>query len=257
MKYREAFAIGSVCDGMIKCTFATIYDESGMGLFSLQRKDTEKGITWKGGYSDNSTWNDAIIYQAQPNLYFVDSGHGGASSGDAKIRGAIGFDMPLVQITEISSRRLVPAKLTEEAIEIIIKACTDVKVTKFNVWRIYDSDKYKALGKERKLMEEVYYMPQSKRDYWKQSDTEDYHHEIESERVISPKYVRLAEVLQNRETVYIKPDAFEWNPTDTRNASVVGPNGKAVNLEDKLAAAKKKVETAKALLVGAGATIFI
>ena len=44
MRYDEAFKIGSVCDGYVKCTYAELYRENGTKLFSLQRRN---GVDWR------------------------------------------------------------------------------------------------------------------------------------------------------------------------------------------------------------------
>lgn len=44
MYYKEAFAIGSVIEGTIKCTFAEVYDSAGQKLFSFQNKNFSRDI---------------------------------------------------------------------------------------------------------------------------------------------------------------------------------------------------------------------
>lgn len=129
MEYREALHTGSKADGVIKCTYATIYNAQGKALFSMQNVDAQYGVEYEGGYREGeSTKQDMIITQLTPDVYFADSGFGGVTSGDADIRGGITMKIPLVEITTISNERLVPAKLTTEGAKLIINACKNVRV---------------------------------------------------------------------------------------------------------------------------------
>lgn len=255
MTYRESLNIGTRADGIIKCTFATIYDADGKGLFSLQRKDAEKLINYKGGYSDASSMQDAIITQGQPDVYFSDGGHGSAYGRDTDMRGAITFDMPLVIIDRISDERLVPAKLTEKAIDVIEKACADVKVSKFIIWKVRNGAPVELY---RQKVAETYSLTIADWQRWESQNTDYFHYEYTMEKVISPRYQKLFDIIDQRETVYIKPSAFDWQPVDVENSTIIDPEtGQEIKLSDALAAAEKKMQTAKALLVTAGLTAFI
>lgn len=200
MEYREALHIGSKADGVIKCTYATIYDAQGNKLFSLQNVNAQYGVEYEGGYSEGeSNKQDMIITQLSPDVYFADSGFGGVTSGDADIRGGITMKVPLVEITTISNERLVPAKLTTEGKKLIIDACKNV-------------------------------------------------------RVVNAKYKKLIEVLESNQTIYIKPAAFDWHAVDITNATIMDQDGKTIDLDAAIAQAKKKMDTAKALLAGAAIT---
>lgn len=261
MRYREAYKIGSVCDGVIQCTFATIYDETGRGLFSLQRIHAQKGVYYKtddGNWNDETTWNDAIITQLSPNLYFASYQHKDINAGDAELRGGVTFDFPLVTINEISNNRLVPAYLTDEAIELIQQACENMRVTKYTIYRVWDQGSATAAGNSKQVVGMQYYAPNMTQ--LQAQATKNYHYEVETENVISPKYQRLSEILEQRETVYIKPDAFDWQPADCANAEiVVTENGKtySVKLTDRIEEARKKVKQAETLLYAAATTILL
>ena len=259
------------------CTFATIYDANGKGLFSMQRVQQINVVNWKGGYSDDNSWSDALIVPTGDNVYFSDNIYQGGqiidAYSDAELKGGITFDLPFVTIDQISSDRLVPATLTETAIEVIKKACEKVRVTKFIVEKVIDKDKVDTQdashpgGKsashvgERTIVKETYYLSPSEKDEWLHDrTTQYYHYEIRTEAVISPKYIALSEILETRGTVYIKPDAFDWHPLDVENATVTetDANGNTVevNLIDKLKAAEQQLNVAKAALIAAGAASF-
>lgn len=269
MRYREALNIGKRAEGTIMCTFATIYDANGKGLFSMQRVQQINVVNWKGGYSDDNSWSDALIVPTGDNVYFTDGGyHGDVNANtDGELKGGITFDLPFVTIDQISSDRLVPATLTETAIEVITKACENVKVTKYIIERVWDAQKptntpggSPAVG-SRTIVKETYYLsPSEKREWLQERTTQYYHYEIRTEVVISPKYIALSEILETRGTVYIKPDAFNWHPLDVENATVTetDENGNTVeiNLIDKLKAAEQQLNVAKAALIAAGAASF-
>ena len=88
MKYKAAFNVGSQIEGMIQCTYATIFDKNGEPLFTIQRKGTKKLM--------------AAITQ----------------SGDAETLD-MQFTFPMVIADRYSADRLVPAVLTYEAKDLI------------------------------------------------------------------------------------------------------------------------------------------
>jgi hypothetical protein len=256
MKYREAYAIGSKCEGVIKCTFATIYNKDGKGLFSLQNVKASYGVDYKhGGYSDESKAEDMIITQLSPNIYFADAGYHGVTAGDAEIRGGVTVKFPVVQIDRISNDRLVPAKLTDYAVRIIAEACKNVKVYKWHIYRVWDAED--TPGAKVVHIMDTYTKP--KDIDWMPTDK--YHYEYEAEKVINPRYEQLISILQSGDMVYIKPDAFDWEATDLNNATIAqkDENGNEiqVNLNDAIEAARKRMETAKAILATAATLTII
>ena len=250
MKYREAFAIGSVCEGTIQCTYATIFDANGNGLFSLQHNKTMRSYKYlpDGG---------VLINEITPDVFF-ESQYGDTYAGrrDTDLNGGITIDLPMVYITEISDDTLVPAHLTEDALSVIGKAIEKMKIYKHTIYLVADYDTSEMKKGERKIVKETSQTPDIKA--WNNNITDHrYHYELESEYVVTPKYQKLLEVLLKRETVYIRPAAFDWIPTDGTNAVIVDADGKEIKLTDALAAAEKKVARAKALLAMAGASIIL
>ena len=265
MRYREALKIGKRAEGTIKCTFATIYDAAGHGLFSMQRVHQNRVVNWKGEYNDNNSWNDAIIIPTGDNVYFSDSRNGSGLNAnmDGELKGGVTFDLPFVVADTISNERLVPVKLTETAIEVIKQACENVKITKFIVEKVWDAPKPNTPGGSaavgsRTIVKETYYLSPSEKNAWLyERGTAYYHYEIRTEAAISPKYIELSEILETRGTVYIKPDAFEWYALDIENAIVTETdedgNEIDINLGDQLAEAERQLNIAKAALIAAGA----
>ena len=231
MTYREAFKIGSRCDGIIRCTYACLYDRDGKALFSLQRKQAS--------------------YETQPGMMFdINSGIVTYAGRDADIQGAITYDLPLVIADHVSDERLVPAHMTDQAIEIITNACAKIRAIKYIIYMVND------LTGEKTKMQETYNLTQSDQNYWLRKRTQTYHHEIEKEDAIAPKYRRLSEILEKRETVYIRPLAFDWAPLNIENATITNENGEIVNLNIAVEQAENKLKQAKTLLaLSAAATL--
>lgn len=257
MTYKEALHIGSKADGVIKCTYATIHDAQGNRLFSLQNMDAEYGVTYKSGYADTMEQEmkrkkeDWILTQLTPDIYFADSGFGGVTSGDADIRGGITMKVPLVEITTISDARLVPAKLTTEGAKLIINACKNVVAYRFVIKAIATLQD----GTETTTTIQTTYTKPTKEQLDKiQAAKKVRKVWVETEKVTNPRYEKLAEVINKNQTIYIKPAAFDWHPVDITNATITDKDGKAISLDIALDAAKKKMDTAKALLAGAAIT---
>lgn len=251
MEYREALHIGSKADGVIKCTYATIYDAQGNKLFSLQNVNAQYGVEYEGGYSEGeSNKQDMIITQLSPDVYFADSGFGGVTSGDADIRGGITMKVPLVEITTISNERLVPAKLTTEGKKLIIDACENARAYRYTIKAIVNSPS----GETTATIQTTYTMPTQEQLNQIQAAKKAIKVWVETDYVVNPRYEKLAEVLESNQTIYIKPAAFDWHATDITNATIVNQDGKTIDLDAAIAQAKKKMDTAKALLAGAAIT---
>lgn len=238
MRYADAFKIGSKIEGVIQCTYATIYDAAGNGLFSLQR--TKKTLTGNWLYE----WRgDDVYFDNQGDRSYV----------DAEIGGGITVELPMVQATEYSTDTLVPAKLTYEAVDIISNALRKMKRTRYTIYRVADYDTPKQNKGERVVVRVQYYTVYI--DEWNRNNNDHrYHYEVEVEpNVIIPRYQKLIEILESGETVYVRPAAFRWTPLDGINATITGEDGVEIKLSDALEKAKQRYENAKAILAAAGA----
>lgn len=249
MKYRGAFSIGNVCEGTIQCTYATIYDASGKGLFSLQKNKTQYAYSYK-------STGGAIVQKLGDNIFF-DARQGDVGAGrDTDMRGGITINLPLVYITEISDDTLVPAYLTDDAVEVISKALEKMKVYRYSIYRVAKMTTTEQEKGSKKLVGVQYYAPNIEALNNNLTDHR-YQYEVETEYIVSPKYQQLLDTISRREMIYVKPAAFDWKPINGYNATVKGADGKEIKLSDALAAAEKKVARAKALLAMAGASIIL
>lgn len=71
MKYKEAMAIGNVLDGIIKCTWATIYDVDGNKVFTLQNRNFSKTVTSTTAYYEGRDSNIDRFDNIDLNLAFT------------------------------------------------------------------------------------------------------------------------------------------------------------------------------------------
>ena len=92
---------------------------------------------------------------------------------------------------------------------------------------------------------------------WRNKNHINYTYYQTYEMVLKPHYVKLLEVLETLGTVYVRKDAFNWQPTNTNASTVTNDEGVEIRLDDALEYAKKKVENAKAILAMAATTIII
>lgn len=253
MTFREALHIGSKAEGTIKCTYATIYDATGKGLFSLQREKASRGYEYRGGYSDGASMSDVDLVELNNGVWFNEGG----TYRDTDIAGKVSYQLPMVRVTAESTDRLIPATLTAEAIDIITAALSKMKATKFTVWKVWKVDLPSGKAGRRVEVEHMYHLTSGKELYYHRLEDEYFRYEITSENVINPRYQALIDILRTKGTVYIKPAAFDWQALDVNNAVIeqIDTDGQKIEikLSDALAQAKQKYEQAKAILAAAGA----
>ena len=235
MKWREAHTIGNKAEGIIRCTYARIYDKAGNVLFSLQRVAAEDHPVLAG----NSLTGDLYMIGREADERGVFTWREGNYNEGEKAD--INFDLPLVVTSGVSDGKLVPATLTDKAREIIITSLQNTrKVIRFDIYRVWDvsvDNQHKAGDREKVAQQYSNQIPEK----YKQSKAT-YHYEWEQVNVLRPTYQKLIEILDRGEVVYIKPAAFDWEPLDI----------KAMSLDEEIAKAKKKMDAAKAAMIAAG-----
>lgn len=263
MEYREALHIGSKAEGVIKCTYARLYDQPVSKeeqnlkyLFSLQRKDAAEVVVY-GPDANGDGIPDYITETGRKEQH-------DAIEFDSRFQdedGVIYYDLPMVVVDGLEDGVVVPAHFTPEAVEVLRYAMSKMKVRKFTVYRVWDVDMPGTSKGARVAMQSTYSYSKDWEWSWTSKDTDNYHHEIEQESVINPRFERLIKIVESGEPIYIKPAAFDWHPFDIENATIIekGENGKEyeLNLDDAIAAAEDRLNKAKAILIAAGFTNII
>ena len=272
MRYKDALAIGT-SEGTIQCTYAIIYDAKGNKLFALQRKGFEQRLD---NVMDLQQGNDS--YQASTNFTSVTyTGHGAegiVAWDDGSYltnveTGYIVFDMPLVRAKQHSNDRLIPVTLLYDAIAYIKKTMASGKEINYWVYALYAPDgleieqsyDQRKIGTWIKQLETKYgTITKTNNDTTEARDititTPDGSYRIIGKQTKgrNPRWIELANKLNDKDTFYVKPAAFNWQPINTENA--IDPET-GLTYSDKLKEAQKKYESAKALLIAAGATALL
>lgn len=236
MKYKEALSIAP-SQGVIQCTYATIHDEQGNRLFSLQNVKASEKMTLLRG-DTRSFW-----VELSNKIYWDANASGGLTAGDADVRGGITIKIPLVIAYEYSKDRLVPVRLTEEARNLIAESLLTLKTDKYSIY-LYENG---LREEDKKLIQTTYTKPTQ----WQLEQISKKNNGLKvtytTEKALAPKYEKLMQVMKNNEIVYVKPAAFDWSNTSLSFS-------REKDLDTAIAQAKKKMDAAKALLAGAAIT---
>lgn len=330
MTYEEAVKIDSKSEGIIKGTYAMLYNTRGQKLFALQRVDCE--------IKDVSIFEDIkdgrVIVPIKDNTYLIETLNRKISGDDSVID--FKWDMPVVKSAGGNSTwggRLIPVYLLKEAIDLIKEKTNKPKYTWYKVIAAYKQvpfgDWYKRDPKTA-IVYEGYTYPKniySGSQSWKgeyvnqemadkslakvistlakyfrnsgrgqtprsrfvntmsklyKADQEsalqyllDNHYALimehqdelpdviyynivtqidTSENRYSAEYEELLSKLNTTSIFYVKPIAFDWNPT-TIDEVVVGDI--ELPLTEAIEVSKAKLDKAKAILAMASATMII
>ena len=234
MSYEEAFKIGSVCDGYVKCTYAELYDavqEELPGgnrifrkLFSLQKR------FWAAEHTIGAT-----IF-----LHYV---------------------YPIVTAdTYVPDTKYVPVYLTDEAAEYINHVINRGKKRKeIKIWqvvRVFDRNYVPGIHVVNYAGDRVIvYEGKEEPDMSKYTDDVWSHYE----KIQDSKWAELEGLVKAGDTFIVKACAIDWMPTKIDNVVITetdkNGNTREVKLDDALEAARKKMENAKALLLASGGTL--
>lgn len=235
MSYEEAFKIGSVCDGYVKCTYAELFD-------GIQKE-------LPGG---NRIFRK--LFSLQNNF----------ASAERTIGETVFFNysFPIVTAdTYISDAKYVPVYLTDEAAEYINHVISrGKKREEIKIWqvvRVYDrnyvpGDHVVNYAGDRVVVYEGTEEP----DMSKYTDDGLSHYE---KIHAGSKWAELEGLVKAGDTFNVKACAIDWMPTKIDNVFITetdkNGNTREVRLDDALEAARKKMENAKALLLASGGTL--
>lgn len=235
MSYEEAFKIGSVCDGYVKCTYAELYD-------SVQKE-------LPGG---NRIFRKLFSLQKR----FAAAEHTiGATIG-------LNYEYPIITAdTYVPDTKYVPVYLTTEAAEYINHVISrSKKRSEIKIWqvvRVYDrnyvpGDHVVNYAGDRVIVYEGTEEP----DMSKYTDDGLSHYE--KTQAVS-KWDGLEGLVKAGDMFNVKACAIDWMPTKIDNIVITetdkNGNTREFKLEDALEAARKKMENAKALLLASGGTL--
>lgn len=252
MKYKEALQIGTRAEGIVQCTFATIFDRNGKALFSLQRKnfqDSPAYYEYMRQFGDEgspeygnreTTYSETFVYTAdgKEGIIVWDADAKGLNPDNAPT-GLIMFDMPLVIADEYHEDRLVPVKLLLPAVNYLKQTIkSGKKATKYIIYRKNED------GTDGDVLQETYTKPDP--DKLEEQGC-DYRIEPKALPVV---WERLLKLINADDWVYVKPAAFRWNITQVR--TVANENTDPNSALGRLAAAQKNLDKAKAVLIAAG-----
>lgn len=194
MKYKEAMAIGSVLDGVIKCTWAEIFDAEGNKVFTLQDKrfhDRMLTATGKKVLVDNGN-NEDIDSKDNVSLDLVYSEQGVSQSVCECRRYVDGYRVPVV----------LNAKVLR-----VFQSAMDTAEHKYS--------KYKE------VLDGLLANPQEEHQ-WDIS----YSTKLQNARANVSKWSSLLEKREKQiadieagKEFWVKVKAFEWYPLNTQNVS--------------------------------------
>lgn len=288
MNYADAFKIGSKCDGYIKCTYVQLFAKG--AIFSLQRGyfyQNKARVDFNNSDLANSIGaNSGQVYSDIPN----NADASGYLTVDVPI-------VKAAEHIEIQKENdLVPVTLTNEAIQVIRQLLKQSrKVPKYLIYKVWlkdtagnstmanynydpNSQDNEAHRKgEHELVLETF--DRSEANEWRQYDYDHstqrrtgkgvkpgtryftqetiergWYAEIYTQLAIDPRTEGLISGIDA--TFYVKACAVDWIPTNA-DAYVRDPNGQMVKLADRLEAARKRMETAKAILATAATLTII
>lgn len=294
MNYADAFKIGSKCDGYIKpnYAYAAVYTKKGSvytKIFSIQKSDVNKKKKISGVGLIEVDKSKITIPAITRTQVFTDT-KAAFESKDMQIEidksnGAVAeleYELPIVVASRYDSNpSFVPVNLTDKGLEVIIEKLKKINTTNGSTatkkqYSVYWLTKKRIGGKRGKyidekvyLIKETYKIPEIKQEdgfvslylngvlYGKYEKIM----YIESKDVIQPKYDALIESLNTDGILYVKPGDFDWIAADIKNATTTTTteDGKTIeiNLNDAIEAARKRMETAKAILATAATLTII
>lgn len=245
MNYKDAFAIGSRCDGYIKCHYAELFSVASGKLFSLQDANFSNKNQAAAEYNGQRVWNtekdkpsgeDILIYDR--NTY---------SGNINNLIANIYYDIPVVEAVSFvdydttiqKSKRVVPVRLTKIARQHIAQKLAEKTRPLYTVYMINANDET-----ERHEVLKTY---DSKKAYgFKDNNYFRYEVTVDPASVL-PKYKELIDIINSNGIFYVRPVALDWIPTDIANMQITKD----------LAAAKRKLDAAKAILATAGAATIL
>lgn len=291
MRYDEAFKIGTKIEGYVKCAYAEVWLPKVVEL-DFAKEKFDKAFALQGQHyrtnQQKADWEEEL--QKMQGVGYM-SEDADVINFVTEIPVAVATERVQYQKGE-----RVPVKLTKQCRETIIKKINKPNYwqNKYFVYKVYTKDqngKYlydengNFTGTIKKGYKEKVYEGWQKPDMTEykselnklheemkpdmpieafvgsgillgKSTKCDYFYKMEYKREVNDTYYALIEAIKADATFYVKPCALDWVPMDVTNMTYV-IDGVALNLDDALALAYKKMQNAKHLCIGAGLTTLI
>ena len=237
MNFTEAISLGNSVVGVIKCTYAELYNQSKHKLFSVQGRTTATD----GEYY--SILRDGTKQELMSRF-------------------------PLVKIADtdgVTPAWSVACELSDEArlaIAGLLERQLYAQYWQFRrIWKKDYAPKGKKAG-EIEVVNKTYTRPtEEKIAEWVRKSNEYYTADVwqVGDQDLTPAYQKLKSLIEAGGTVYVKPDAFVWYPTDIVASYVddLDVNAQIADLNAQIAAKKADMEKAKKILVAAGLSSLI
>lgn len=260
MRYDEAFSIGSVIEGIIKCSWAEVFDENDKKIFSMQNRNFSPTLcvpekrydktdiladTKSETYALNLAWTNKRVFEA---VVTADT-----YRYDYKVPVSLTSNAAVL-VAEIVTLR---NKKYNEKIETL-----NEQLNEGYAWLIENKQLAQSeIDKMQKLVDGNTIQPYEKERY--RQEIEKYQKYIQRlDEVEAEKYGRVLEDLRRYQSFvdenntlidgleagkifYIKPKAFEWYPLNTNNV--------VKSYEE----AKRKYEQAKTIMAVSAASIIL
>lgn len=271
MDYKEALSLGQKAYGFVKCTYACLYDEDGKLLFSVPEEYVRSydDITKTGDRAvehsvrtniidDNGDargiWKLPIVVAnkyADPDVISRETDRIEDSKGRGSDKIEHGKGRVESGIKDNALKGLVPVLLTDEVKIVIEEKCANVKP----VWRLqrryvkHDKDHNINANHIDILKEQLGEPTKEQREQAAKRATEYYKEEwvwIDGE--YKQNLMRLFDVLDNNDTVYVKPVAIDWLP-DEMVYTFVDQEYELKDFDIAIEEAKSRVEKARRLLI--------
>lgn len=243
MRYKAALAIGHA-EGTIQCTYAMIYDKNGNKLFALQRRnfrpDWEEIVRLNSGNSsyDKSGSLNIVTYTGYGGEGIIGWDTGSAQT-EMTETAYITFDMPLVRAKKWSNDQLVPVTLLYDAIAYIKQTLASAK--DYKMYQLCKPD-----GSVEKLV-----LDKEEADKW--SADHDYENAVRIVYQKLPRWTKISEALNDTDTFYVKPAAFDWQPVNILNT--IDSDG--IPIAEKVRVSKEALDRARKILIASTATLAI
>lgn len=250
MWYKNALNIGDA-EGTVQCSYAVLYEDpkGEKPLFCFRRKHFELSDfvadlhrNNAGNYSFDPKWADSEDEVANYTGWGREILLGWDDNRALREPSVYAtIDFPLVIAKEYSSEKLVPVRILGVALAYLKQSLMYAKLRNYSV----------AVNSAGEVVEMHLLGHKAGDDKWYArcaSDPKLKGCKIIDKTDISPRYLKIREMLSEDRPFYVKPAAFFWHPVNDKNTR--DENGNVTN--EQIKALKADLDRARMLLILAG-----